>query len=118
MKCLELVAWSLYALFHVCPLKKKKTPCFWSHLIYRLKVLSILSFPNNKFLDFSKLKAFADDSFKVDGNDRKFSKRVANTVGKGERFVLQTLKNQGLLWKGLKVHKSRTEPMNIWPANL
>ena len=27
---------------------------------------------------------FADDNFKFDGNGRKFSKRVENTVGKGE----------------------------------
>ena len=32
----------------------------------------------------SSLKAFADDNFKVDENGRKFSKRVENTVGKGE----------------------------------
>ena len=27
---------------------------------------------------------FADDNFRVDENGRKFSKRVGNTVGKGE----------------------------------
>ena len=36
------------------------------------------------FLDWSKLKQFADDNFKFDENSRKFSKRVENTVGKGE----------------------------------
>ena len=41
-------------------------------------------FPNDKFLDFSKLKEFADDKFKFDKNARKFSERVENTVGKGE----------------------------------
>ena len=30
------------------------------------------------------MKQFADDSFKFNGNTRKFSKRVENTVGKGE----------------------------------
>ena len=51
-------------------------------------------FPNDKFLDWSKkLKEFADDNFKFDQNGRKFSKRVENTVGKGqiahyEQFVL------------------------------
>ena len=35
-------------------------------------------------LDSSKLKAFADDNFKCDENGRKLSKRVENTVGKGE----------------------------------
>ena len=29
-------------------------------------------------------KEFADDNFKFDQNNRKFSKRVENTVGKGE----------------------------------
>ena len=32
----------------------------------------------------SKLKEFADDNFKFDKNGRKLSKRVENTVGKGE----------------------------------
>ena len=41
--------------------------------------------PNtNKQIDSSKLKEVADDNFKVDENGRKFSKRVENTVGKGE----------------------------------
>ena len=35
-------------------------------------------------LDSSELKEFADDYFKFDKNGRKFSKRVENTVGKGE----------------------------------
>ena len=37
-----------------------------------------------QILDFSKFKEFADDSFEVDENRRKFSKRVENTVAKGE----------------------------------
>ena len=40
--------------------------------------------PDDKILDRSKLKQSADDSFKFDENRRKFSKRVENTVGKGE----------------------------------
>ena len=35
-------------------------------------------------LDPSKLKDFADNNFNFDENDRKFSKPVENTVGKGE----------------------------------
>ena len=35
-------------------------------------------------LDSSKLKEFADDSFKFDENGRKFFKRVENDVGKRE----------------------------------
>ena len=44
----------------------------------------INSLPNDKFLDTSKLKEFADDNFKFDENGRKFFKWVENTVGKGE----------------------------------
>ena len=50
-------------------------------------------FLNNKCLESSKLKEFADDNFKFDENGRKISKRVENTVGKGkiaryEQFLL------------------------------
>ena len=40
--------------------------------------------PDDKILDWSNLKQFADDYFKFDENSRKFSKWVENTVGKGE----------------------------------
>ena len=40
--------------------------------------------PDDKILDWSKLKQFADDDFKFDENSRKFSKRVENTLDKGE----------------------------------
>ena len=40
--------------------------------------------PDNKILDWSKLKQIADDIFKFDKNSRKFSERVENTVGKGD----------------------------------
>ena len=40
--------------------------------------------PGDNILDLSKLEQFADDNFKVDENSRKFSKRVENTVGKGQ----------------------------------
>ena len=43
-----------------------------------------LPFPKRQTLDSSKLKEFADDSFKFDGNRGKFSERVENTVGKEE----------------------------------
>ena len=39
---------------------------------------------NDKFLDSSKLEQFADDNFMFGGNGRKLSKRVENTIGKGE----------------------------------
>ena len=35
-------------------------------------------------LDSSKLKEFADDNFEFDESGRLFSRRVENTVGKGE----------------------------------
>ena len=41
-------------------------------------------FPIRQILDSPKLKEFADDNFKFDGNGRKFSRWVENTVGKGE----------------------------------
>ena len=41
-------------------------------------------FPKPQILDSSKLKEFADDSFKFDESGRKLSKWVENTVGKGE----------------------------------
>ena len=37
-----------------------------------------------QILDSFKLMQFADDNFKFDGNSRKLSKQVENTVGKGE----------------------------------
>ena len=40
--------------------------------------------PGDKILGRSKLKQSADDNFKFDENSKKFSKRVENTVGKGE----------------------------------
>ena len=51
----------------------------------RNKALSfILSHYQTTNLDSSKLKEFADDNFKFDKNSRKLSRRVENTVGKGE----------------------------------
>ena len=44
----------------------------------------ITPFPNDKLLDSPKLKEFADDNFRLGENARQFSKRVENTVGKGE----------------------------------
>ena len=41
-------------------------------------------FPRWQILDCSKLKKFANDSSKFDGNGRMFSKWVENTEWKGE----------------------------------
>ena len=43
-----------------------------------------LTLSKQQILDSFKLKEFADDNFKFDENGRKFSKRVENTLGKGE----------------------------------
>ena len=40
--------------------------------------------PDEKILDWFKLKHSADDNIEFDLNSRKFSKLVENTVGKGE----------------------------------
>ena len=47
-------------------------------------VQSNLAFPKLQILDWSKLKEFADDNFEFHTNGRKFSKRVENTVERGE----------------------------------
>ena len=43
-----------------------------------------LTLSKRQILDSSKLKEFADNNFKFDENDGKFSNRVENIVGKGE----------------------------------
>ena len=50
-----------------------------------------LPFPKRKILDSSKLKEFADNNFKFVKNGRKLSKRIENTVGKGEIFRFSTV---------------------------
>ena len=60
-----------------------------------------------QILDSSKLKEFADDNFKFDENGRKRSKRVENTVGKGEiaryeQFLLFPVFSKGLFSRGVK----------------
>ena len=58
--------------------------CFKIESLLRHKGHFFNSFPNDKFLDSSKLKELADDGFKFDEHSRKFLKRVGNTAGKGE----------------------------------
>ena len=48
-------------------------------------------FPKRQFLDSSKMKDLADDNFKFDENNRMFSKRVENAVGKGEIARLRAI---------------------------
>ena len=47
------------------------------------RILRFNPLPDDKFYS-SEMKDFADDNFKFDENGRKLSKRVENTVGKGE----------------------------------
>ena len=47
-----------------------------------LSVIAVYLFPKQQILDSSKLKELADENFKLD--DSTFSKRVENTVRKGE----------------------------------
>ena len=62
--------------------------------------------PDDKILDKSNMKQSADDNFKFDENSRKFSKRVENTVGKGEilRAIspFPTVFSKGLFPRGIK----------------
>ena len=63
--------------------------------------------PDDKILDSSKLKEFADDDFKFDENGRKLSKWVENT-GKRRNCSLQaispspTVFSEGLFPRGVK----------------
>ena len=52
--------------------------------VQRSVMLSWEPFPKRQILDSSRLKEFADDNFKFDKNNGKVSKRIENTVGKGE----------------------------------
>ena len=45
---------------------------------------SVNPFPKQQILDSSKLKDFADNNLEFDKNGSKVSKRIENTVGKGE----------------------------------
>ena len=55
-------------------------------MVLLIHCTSLSHFPNDKFLESSKLKEFADDNFKFDENGRKFSKMVENTIY--EQFLL------------------------------
>ena len=58
---------------------------FFHNVFYAICVLkSFNPLPDDKILDRSKLRQSADDNFKFHENSRNLSKRVENTVGKGE----------------------------------
>ena len=88
--------------------------------LYRGDKSTYPCFSFRQISDSSKLKELADDNFKFDINGRKFSKRVENTVGKGEiaryeEFLLfpQCFQNTctadtskpGLVWERAKREK-------------
>ena len=64
--------------------------------------------PDDIILNRSHLRQSADNNFKFDENSRKFSKRVENTLGKGEiahyqQFLLfPTVFSKGLFPRGVK----------------
>ena len=63
--------------------------------------------PDDKILDWSKLKQSEDNNFEFDVNSNKFSKLVENTVGKGEiacykKFLLPQCFHKGLLPSGVR----------------
>ena len=114
--------WEKGVLIH---LRKVSTPVSLRNsrrLTWAETFLHFKPFPKPQILDSSKLKEFADDNFRFDENDRKFSRKFSKQVKKhcGEkrkncslrafstfshsifkRLVLQTRKNQGLFRKGL-----------------
>ena len=57
-----------------------------SNTVKSVVLPGIVDYPitRRQILDSSKLKEFANDNFKFDENGSKLSKRVENTVGKGE----------------------------------
>ena len=66
----------------------KRRKC-WLPVFKRLLSLGRLSVPNNKILDWSKLKAFAEDKISVNEKLKFGFGRVKNIVGKGENADYQ-----------------------------
>ena len=52
--------------------------------VYMQACMFVNPLPNDNILDWCKMKEYADDQIRLNENGRKFSKRVENTVGKGE----------------------------------
>ena len=61
---------------------RKKKNCFY--YVYCLILYSDNTLPNDKILDVTKLKAFADDKLNVTKMMISLYDRVENTLGKGE----------------------------------
>ena len=61
----------------------------FTHAVSLDKVNFVNSLPNDKFLDWSKLKAFRDDKTNVNRKLKFVFGRVENIVGKGENAGYQ-----------------------------
>ena len=57
--------------------------CLYSGQQLKFGGIRFNSLTHNKFLDFSNLKASADDKIDVSGKDEFISGRVENSIGKG-----------------------------------
>ena len=83
----KIFSFNLFSSFSTLSGKDLTRDLCYNYLIRRLQMLSIwtsILYFNPFPIHSSKLKKFADDNFKFDENDRKLSKQLANTVGKGE----------------------------------
>ena len=63
--------------------------------------MAINPIPDNKILDWSKLKQIEDDIFKFDENSRKFSKRVETLWVKEKLLVTSNFSFSHSIFKGL-----------------
>ena len=83
-KVMQLLDKNLNDLIVISVLFFVRFVCLYSRQLSMGSLFAFNPLLDDKFLDSSKLKEFADDNFKFDENSRKLSKRVENTVGKGE----------------------------------
>ena len=79
------------------------------HSLLDLPSLGAKSLQNDEILDWSKLKAFADDKLKCENQKLKFDMgRVENIVGKGENggyqhfLLFPTMFSKGLFFRVVK----------------
>ena len=75
--------WRTFCYFRQIQNSHLQTLSVWKNLKF-VVLEKIKPFPKQHNSDSSKLKGLADDNFKFDENGKAFSKRVENTVGKGE----------------------------------
>ena len=82
----------LFDLYKVCfdlQMSQFQTDCFWEAISKAFSSVCVNSLPHEKILDWSKLKAFAEDKIKVTEKLKFVLGRVENTVGKGENAGYQ-----------------------------